>query len=143
MIDSSFYVICKHSFKAQLNFISLKRIKAFFLLFLSSNVIHRTLIFWRIWSEVDSSIACLISYCTWEIFADVRTTFKFLSESMYVTVTSKDVVECMTMLYCCNCFSFLTEEKCWSTKTELNDRSSVAVYDFLIFSDVIVSCRVS
>ena len=43
MIDSSFYVICKHSFKAQSNFISLKRIKAFFLLFLSSNVIHKTL----------------------------------------------------------------------------------------------------
>ncbi len=101
------------------------------------------LIFWKIWSEVDSSIACLISCCTWEIFADVRTTSKSLSESMYVIVASKDVVERMTMLYCCDCSSFLTEEKCWSTKTELNDRSSVAVHVFLIFSDVIVLCRVS
>ncbi len=64
-------------------------------------------------------------------------------ESMYVTVALKNVVECMTMLYCCDCSSFLTEEKYWSTKTELNDKSSVAVYVFLIFSDVIVLCWVS
>ncbi len=66
-----------------------------------------------------------------------------MSESMYVTVASKDVVERMTMLYCCDYSSFLTGGKCWSTKAELNDRSSVAVHAFLIFSDVIASCRVS
>ncbi len=99
------------------------------------------LIFWRIWLEVVSFIACLISCCTWEIFADVRTTSKSSSESMYVTVVLTDVVEWMTMLYCCDWFSFL-EEKCWSTNSELNEKSLVAVHDFLIFSDVIASCRV-
>ncbi len=62
---------------------------------------------------------------------------------MYVIVALKNVVEHMTMLYCCDCFSFLTEEKCWSTKIEQNNRSSVAVYVFLIFSDVIVLCQIS
>ncbi len=60
---------------------------------------------------------------------------------MYVTVASKGVVKRITMLYCCDCFNFLTEEKCWSTKTELNNRRLVAVHAFLIFSNVIASCR--
>ncbi len=60
---------------------------------------------------------------------------------MYVTVTSKGVIKRIIMLYYCDYFSFLTEEKCWSTNTELNDKRSVAVHIFLIFSDVITSCR--
>ncbi len=61
---------------------------------------------------------------------------------MYVTVASKGVVKRIIMLYCYNCFSFLTEKKCWSTKTELNNKRPVAVHVFLIFNDVIASCRV-
>ncbi len=60
---------------------------------------------------------------------------------MYVTVVSKDVVKRIIMLYCWDCSSFLTgEEKCWSTNVKQNDKSSVAVHAFLIFSDVITSC---
>ncbi len=97
-------------------------------------------IFSRIWLEIVSFIACLISCCTCEVFADVKTTSKSSLRSMYVTVVSTDVVEWMTMLYCCDWFSFL-EGKCWSTNAELNERSFVAVHDFLIFSDVIALCR--
>ena len=65
------------------------------------------LIFWRIWLEIISFTACLISCCTWEVFADVKTTFKSSLTSMYMTVVSTDVVEWMTMLYCCDWFNFL------------------------------------
>ncbi len=62
---------------------------------------------------------------------------------MYVTVTLKDVVKRIIMLYYYDYFSFLTEkEKCWSTNTEQNDRSFITVHVFLIFSNVITSCRV-
>ena len=61
---------------------------------------------------------------------------------MYVTVTSKGVVERIIMLYCCDYFSILTEEKCWNTSAERNDKSSVTVHVFVIFNDVITSCRV-
>ena len=61
---------------------------------------------------------------------------------MYVTVTSRDVIKRIIMLYCCNCFSFLTEEeKCWSTDVKQNDKSFIIVHVFVIFSDVITSCR--
>ncbi len=35
----------------------------------------------------------------------------------------------------------ITKEKYWSTNTELNDKSSVAIHVFLIFNNVITSCR--
>ncbi len=60
---------------------------------------------------------------------------------MYIIVTLKDVIKRIIMLYYCNYFSFLTEEKCWSIKTELNDKRFVTVRVFLIFSNVIISCR--
>ncbi len=58
-----------------------------------------------------------------------------------MTVVSADLVEQMTMLYCCDCFSFL-KEKCWSTNAKLNERSFITVHDFQIFNDVIALCWV-
>ncbi len=98
-------------------------------------------IFSRIWSEIVFFIACLTSCCTWEVFADVKMTSKSFLRSMYVTVVLKDVVEWITILYCCDCFNFL-KEKCWSTNAELNERKFVSVHVFLIFNDVIASCWV-
>jgi len=62
---------------------------------------------------------------------------------MYITIVLKNVVEHIIMLYCCDYFSFLTEEKCSSIKTKLNNRSFITVYIFLIFNDVIILCQVS
>ncbi len=59
---------------------------------------------------------------------------------MYITVALKDIIKRIIMLYYCNCFNFLTEEKCWSIKTELNDKKSVTIHIFLIFKNVIASC---
>ncbi len=59
---------------------------------------------------------------------------------MYVIVASKGVIKRIIMLYYCDCFSFLTEKKCWSIKIKLNNKRSVAIYVFLIFSNVITSC---
>ncbi len=60
---------------------------------------------------------------------------------MYVIIALKDVIKRIIMLYYCNYFSFLTEEKYWSTKTKLNDKRFIAVHIFLIFSNVIISSR--
>ncbi len=61
---------------------------------------------------------------------------------MYVIVILKGVVKRIIMLYYCDYFSFLTvKEKCWSTNVKQNDKSSVAVHAFVIFSNVIASCR--
>ncbi len=60
---------------------------------------------------------------------------------MYVTIALKDVIKRIIMLYYCNYFSFLIEEKYWSTNAKLNNKSSVTVHVFLIFSNVITSCR--
>ena len=55
---------------------------------------------------------------------------------MYVTVALKDVIKRIMLFYYCNCFSFLIEKKYWSINTELNDKSFITVYVFLIFNDV-------
>ena len=60
---------------------------------------------------------------------------------MYVTIALKDVIKRIIMLYYCNYFSFLIEEKYCSTNAKLNNKSSVTVHVFLIFSNVITSCR--
>ncbi len=62
---------------------------------------------------------------------------------MYVTVALRGLIKRIIMLYYCNCSSSLIEEKCWSIKAERNDKSFIAAHVFLIFSNVIISCRIS